>query len=823
MADGEVVIDITGDDAGFKKTVSGLGKVAAAGMVGVAALAAAIIGVGAAGINASVQFNKGMANVASLIPGNIDRVNELKTTVQDMAVSFGKDTADLSAGLYQTISAFGDTSDTAKILETNVKAAAAGVATTADAINLTSAVTKAYGDTSAVAVAQVSDLALMTVRLGQTTFPELAGSIGVVTPLMKNLGVSQQELFAGFATLTGVTGGAAEVATQTRGALQALMAPTADATAAMKAAGYADVEAMIAKEGLAGSMKILVDAAEKSGKPLQSYIGSIEGQTYALAVAGPQAADYANKLEQMKNASGATDAAFKEQTSGINALGFAFDQLKQVGVTSLQDLGDALGNAFGGQIIQGVDALKGGLSDLIAGLAAIMNGGDGGAQLAKGIGSIIGLLSGIITQAAPVLITTLAQLVVVLANAIPGMLPVVVSAILAGLLSLVDVLPTVIPALIGGFVTTLAQVAGALVAALPDVVNSLVSAIVSAIPVLLLGAVQLFGVLAQALPTVLPQVITALMGGINQIVSMLPSLLPMLLTAAIQLFMALVTALPMISTSLISGIVLLIGTVIQLLPTLVPMLVTAAIQLFLAIVRALPIILPQLQRASMTLILAVIQLLPTLIPMLLNAAIGLFSAFAKAVPAVGPALSESFRSLMRQGIANLKEFAADFPRVGREMIDGLIRGIVGGQGALFASIKDAARAAVQAAKDFLKIKSPSKVMALVGRMMDEGWAGGITDNAKTLISTVGDTAQRMVDAARNSDLSQALSASPGYVPAGYRPAMGSAALAAAGAFSGAVAGPTNQDNSITVNNYQPARGYLEQVQAIEHWRSEVIR
>jgi len=58
-----------------------------------------------------------------------------------------------------------------KVLEINSKAAAGGVATTRDAIDLTSAVTKAYGDTSAAAVQGVSDLALETVRLGQTTFP----------------------------------------------------------------------------------------------------------------------------------------------------------------------------------------------------------------------------------------------------------------------------------------------------------------------------------------------------------------------------------------------------------------------------------------------------------------------------------------------------------------------------------------------------------------------------------------------------------------------------------------------------------------------------
>ena len=50
-----------------------------------------------------------------------------------------------------------------------------------------------------------------------TTFPELAASIGRVVPVAAKMNVAQEELFAGFATLTGVTGSAAEVSTQLAG------------------------------------------------------------------------------------------------------------------------------------------------------------------------------------------------------------------------------------------------------------------------------------------------------------------------------------------------------------------------------------------------------------------------------------------------------------------------------------------------------------------------------------------------------------------------------------------------------------------------------
>ena len=293
-------------------------------------------------VKAAIGFNKEVANIATLIPGSTKRVDELKSAIRDMAVKVGKDTTDLAEGAYQVISAFGDTADTVGILGIAATAATAGVADTADAINLSSAVTKGYGDTSEEAVQKASDLAFQTVTLGQTTFPELAASIGKVIPLTSELGVSQEELFAVMATGTGVTGKAAEVSTQLRGIMQSLMSPTADMTGLLEEQGYASGKAMLADKGLAGSLDVIKKAAEESGEPLQKYISSIEGQTLALALTGTQADNYVTKLAAMKDSVGLTDTAFKEQTEGVNTAGFAFKQAKiQISVFA-QEIGDNL-------------------------------------------------------------------------------------------------------------------------------------------------------------------------------------------------------------------------------------------------------------------------------------------------------------------------------------------------------------------------------------------------------------------------------------------------------------------------------------------------
>jgi len=297
-------------------------------------------------IKVSTNFNESMANIASLIPGNIERVNELKRAVQEMAIETGKSTDDLAGGLYQIISAFGDSAEAVEILRLNTRLAVAGVASTAEAINLTSAVTKAYGNTSAEAVLHVSDLASETVRLGQTTIPELSASMQGVTALAVKFGVSQEELFASYATLTGVTGATAEVGTQMSGMLSALMKPTSAMTKAIKALGFAGAEQMVQNLGLVGSYKALIGGTDGSTEAIGRLIARKEGAIAVMALTGEQHDDYIEKSMEMADVTGATNRAYDAQTKGVNKAGFALNQLQQRVVVMSQRMGDALAPAL---------------------------------------------------------------------------------------------------------------------------------------------------------------------------------------------------------------------------------------------------------------------------------------------------------------------------------------------------------------------------------------------------------------------------------------------------------------------------------------------
>lgn len=305
-----------------------------------------IIAFGTATIAASMNFNKGMANVASLIPGQTERINELKESVLGLAVAVGEQPGMLTAGLYEVISAFGDTSDTMKRMRLMSDMAQAGQATLKEAVKLTSGVTKAYGDISLEAMQKVSDLTLKVVNLGQTTFPELAASMGKVTPMAGALGISLEEVMAVFATLTGVTGNTSEVATQFSAVLTGAITKTGGMKIALEKLENITIEVLFAEKGLVGGLEALMATTDGTNDALAELFGSKEAVLAVLTLLGPQAETFNIKLGEMKIALGTTKEALDEQIGGLGEAGHQWDIFKAKLMVIAIKLGDELGPAL---------------------------------------------------------------------------------------------------------------------------------------------------------------------------------------------------------------------------------------------------------------------------------------------------------------------------------------------------------------------------------------------------------------------------------------------------------------------------------------------
>jgi hypothetical protein len=377
-----IFVPIVGEDKLSKKLASVQSKVAKFGRgisnVGKKLTTHVTLPLGVAGV-ASVKlakdFNESMANVATLIPGQRDRINELHDSVLELSVKMGKSTKDLSEGLYQTISAFGDKVEgdvdvTMRNLEIAAKAGVAGRATTVESLKLLSAVTKAYGEDSAEATQQVADLAMLTVKLGETTYPELAASMGKIVSTAATLNVSQKELFGTMATFTGTLGSTSEVATKVSAVLAAFIKPSAKMTKGLKSLGFessiaavkqlglrkavmatevvtakksdrakvlkemgfASIKAAEKSLGLAKTVEVLSEKLETNEAAMGKVFGRKEALDFVFAALGDQAESYGDKLaqvsEETKNLGQVSGAAYAEQTQGINKFGHSWDKFQ---------------------------------------------------------------------------------------------------------------------------------------------------------------------------------------------------------------------------------------------------------------------------------------------------------------------------------------------------------------------------------------------------------------------------------------------------------------------------------------------------------------
>lgn len=321
----------------LSKSAKAVGKVVAGASI---AVATTVETAGVAAVKSGIDYQKQLANVSTLLTGTEAEISartaEIGKDILKVSNDTGVETANLTDGMYQVISAFGDSKDAMSILETSAKAAAAGNATTTDSVNLLSAVMKGYKDVSAESAQKVADLSFATVRLGQTSFSELASSIGKVVPLSSALNVQQEELYGVFATLTGVTGSTAEVATQYKAVLSGLMTPSKDMTASLKKLGFSTADAAIKSLGFQGTLEALKGTVHGDEQAMAKLFSSTEAQTAVLAMCGAQSENLTNKTAEMYTATGAANAAFEKQT---NTLDYDIQMIKNLGANFLTEIG----------------------------------------------------------------------------------------------------------------------------------------------------------------------------------------------------------------------------------------------------------------------------------------------------------------------------------------------------------------------------------------------------------------------------------------------------------------------------------------------------
>jgi len=207
----------TGDWAGeLKKARGGLIALAGAGYAVIKAF------------NRYSEFSQRMAEVNTLIDVSKEQFASLGDEIRAMTKEIPQTATELAAAQYDILSAGVALEKSVGVLELSAKAAVGGVTDTKTAANAGIAVINAYGK-SIDELEEVYDILFTTVRLGVTTFPQLAHSIGEVLPTARAAGVELRDVSAAIATMTKAGLRTPQAMTALKGAINAMAAPTPEA------------------------------------------------------------------------------------------------------------------------------------------------------------------------------------------------------------------------------------------------------------------------------------------------------------------------------------------------------------------------------------------------------------------------------------------------------------------------------------------------------------------------------------------------------------------------------------------------------------------
>ena len=235
-----------------------------------------------------------------------------------------------ASALYQIVSAGHDGADGMTLLETAARAAVAGVTETATAADGLTSILNAY-QKSASEAENVSDMMFTAVRLGKTTFGELAAYIAQVTPTAAAYGVEMDQVLAAIATLTKSGVPTAQAVTRIRQAIVATSKVLGD--------GAFD------NRSLQEALTEVAAMAGGSESKLRALVPEIEAVNGVLGLTGINAETAAAHLDEMTRAGGATQKAFEQQMKDANK---QIELLKNNLLATFYGMGDAALDAVGG-------------------------------------------------------------------------------------------------------------------------------------------------------------------------------------------------------------------------------------------------------------------------------------------------------------------------------------------------------------------------------------------------------------------------------------------------------------------------------------------
>ena len=339
--------------------------------------------------------------------------------------------------------------------------------------------------------------------------------------------------------------------------------------------------------------------------------------------------------------------------------------------------------------------------------------------------------------------------------------------------------------MVGNFIVSLPSALGAFVqTAIPLIqtnLTSMVSQITGSLPALTMPGIMasLRALLAQALAflsTNMPQWqqkgYEFLLGIFNGIMSNIPVVMAGMGLMLRQIFDFLTANLPQFLQNGIDFLKNIFDGIIQNIPTVIsgiggmiaqalafimqnlPMFLQKGVELLTHIANGIVQNIPAVVASIAQVVARLIQTLLQNMPQFLQKGIELIGKVASGIVNAIPNVVSAMKSAAQNAFNAFK--GINWLELGSNVVSGIVSGITGAAGALFDSLKNLASNALSAAKDALKVGSPSRLFRdEVGRWIPRGISVGIEDTVPEVEATLSGAARRLVDAANVSGFTPA--------------------------------------------------------------------
>lgn len=290
------------------------------------------------------DFERAIGEIQTISDRAAVTTQQWREQLTDVSNAFGVGSVESAEAAYQALSnQVVNATQVQSFLTDEVKLSITALSTLDQAVQATTAVLNAFQE-NADAASRVNAILFKTVELGRIRLSELSNTIGRVSILSNQLGISFVEQQAALTLLTRQGIRAEEAITLLRNVELKLVKPTEAMSEKLREFGFASGEAAVAALGLPGVVQLFANEANKSGDAA-AELAQIYGRLRAIV--GGLGLTQGDLNKEVEKFAGAPQKAFDEFIERLDDLDVRANK-------QLERLKDAMRDTFGKRILEGL-------------------------------------------------------------------------------------------------------------------------------------------------------------------------------------------------------------------------------------------------------------------------------------------------------------------------------------------------------------------------------------------------------------------------------------------------------------------------------------